>query len=70
MATVQYITKPCMVCGKTTGLTLDLDKVQLWRDGALVQNVWPEWTPGERELLITGTHDECWDAMFSDEEKM
>jgi hypothetical protein len=26
----------------------------------------PEWSMDKRELVITGTHPECWDKMFSE----
>ena len=28
----------------------------------------PMFTLGERELLMTGTHPECWDALFAEDE--
>ena len=65
---MDYITPPCFGCGKATALSLDADKVGRWKAGALIQEVWPEKTPAERELLITGTHPACWDALIGDED--
>ena len=65
---VNYQTNPCMVCTKTSVVALDPDKVARWKAGELMQNVWPEFTPDERELLQTGTHPKCWDEMFPDKE--
>lgn len=31
-----------------------------------IQDAFPEWSADKRELLITGTHPECWDAIFED----
>ena len=64
MSMVFYETKSCTVCHKTSKVALQKASFIRWRDGEHVQNVWPEMTPDERELLITGTHPKCWDEMF------
>ncbi len=61
-------TKPCISCGEVSTLELEPEKVRRYEAGEHVQNVWPEKSPGERELLITGTHPDCWDKMFPEEE--
>ena len=63
---ITYQTKPCPVCHHTSRVQLDEAKIQAWRGGKHVQNVWPEKSPDERELLITGTHPKCWDKMFGE----
>lgn len=65
---MHFVTKPCIVCKQTSMLSLDMDDFLRWQGGELVQNVWPDWTPDQRELLITGTHPECWDEMFKEVE--
>jgi hypothetical protein len=39
-----------------------------WRDGKVdgqfIQQALPMLSAGDREVLISGTHDECWDKMF------
>lgn len=60
---VTVTTRPCMMCGETSEMVLDLDKVNRWQRGEFVQNVFPELSAAERELLISGTHGHCWDAM-------
>jgi len=37
--------------------------------GRLVQDIWPDLTPGEREFIMTGITDEEWDAAFGEDEK-
>lgn len=61
-------TRPCMKCGKASILEVKQEQFNRWRKGEHVQNVWPEWSSDERELLITGTHPECWKRMFGDDE--
>ena len=61
-------TPPCMGCQKKTEVPLPREQVERWRGGELIQHVWPHWTPEDRELLMSGTHDDCWKQMFPDEE--
>lgn len=66
---LDFRTRNCIHCGKASIVSLDVEKVIRWQGGAHVQTVWPEMTPEERELLVTGTHPECWDIMFPEEEE-
>lgn len=68
MSVITVETRPCTVCGSTTALTLDRDKFERWQQGELIQNVWPEKTADEREMLITGIHPVCWDNIFGEED--
>ena len=61
---VTYTTRPCMWCGQRSSIAVDEDKYDAWVNGTLVQDAFPDWTPELRELLITGTHPDCWDKMF------
>jgi hypothetical protein len=61
---VTYTTPECVVCGVSSDLQLDEEKLIQWHYGAHIQDVFSELTPSERELIVTGTHDECWDQLF------
>jgi len=61
-------TNACIVCGQSSLLNLDTDKLMRWKSGERVQTVWPEWSSDQRELLITGTHPKCWEQMFGGDE--
>ena len=37
-----------------------------WQGGELIQEALPELSAGERELLMSGTWDPCWDELFGD----
>jgi hypothetical protein len=66
--TVNFYPKRCMLCGNgNEPMQLDVDKLHRWQNGELIQNVFPELSVDEREILITGTHPECWDRKFGDE---
>ena len=62
---ITFETQPCMNCEERSLIDLDEKKFQRWTGGEVIQNVWPELSAGDRELLITGTHPSCWDSMFS-----
>lgn len=64
MALIKLITPACTICEKTSTLELDHRDIAAWKAGALIQDVWPDLTPDVRELLISGTHPECWDSLF------
>jgi hypothetical protein len=53
-------TNPCPECGERTMMEVSLMGYMQWKGGALIQNAFPNLTNDERELLITGTHSECW----------
>ena len=61
-------------CGIGVGIIgLDDADVQRYVNGELVQNVWPNFTEDDREVLIgwrTGFYacPRCWDKIFSDVE--
>ena len=57
------MTPPCYRCHRPSYVQVDPLDYQRWCRGALIQDVWPDWTPAERELLKTGIHSECWKAM-------
>jgi hypothetical protein len=42
-------------------------RVALWKAGELAQRAFPELTAGQREAIMTGTCDPCWDQMFAED---
>ncbi len=55
----------CRQCHKWTTLAFTIQQEQAWREGQYIQNVAPELTPDERELLISGTCGPCFDSLFA-----
>lgn len=46
-------------------MQVDQDKYDSWTQGeGLIQDIFPELTDGDRELLISATCDECWEKLF------
>lgn len=69
MAIIQ--TGMCLMCHKTGTVEIPDEAVSRfkdWRAGkGHIQNLLPELSAGDREQLMTGTHDACFDAMFAGE---
>lgn len=62
------VTNPCISCKAVSHVQVDEDKYNEWQNGKHVQEVWPDKPREWRELLITGTHGDCWDKMFGPDE--
>lgn len=67
MSTILYTTPACQVCEKRSEVPLDAERFEKWKAGELVQDVWPEMNADRREVLVTGTHPECWKKLFGEE---
>lgn len=65
METITVTTDPCRQCKVASALVVPREGYEAWRSGALIQNVLPTLTVDERELLMTGTHPQCWDELMS-----
>lgn len=65
------ITRKSMMSGVTRTRDLPITAAQLeaWRNGALVQNAFPNLSPSDREFLMTGMTDEEWDKAFAEVEE-
>ena len=59
----------CHICGEQSTVELTVDEFAAMNAGLHIQNALPDRNADFRELLITGTHSECWDAMFADDEE-
>lgn len=64
----------CPYCGKQPRINLspeDEAAYHAWepRRGPFIQDALPNLSADERELLLTGTHPECWNAMFPPDEE-
>ena len=67
--TMTTMTTPaCAVCQRTSEITAPEAGVKLWREGARIQDALPTLTPDEREMLINGTHPDCFDELFGEDD--
>jgi hypothetical protein len=54
----------CCRCGESNIITVDKQALANWKNGMFIQDAFPNLTVGEREIILTGIHDVCWDIMF------
>lgn len=67
MEMVRLVTPQCGVCGRTGIVEVPaLGCIRRLRDGATVQDAFPELPRALREQIVTGTHPACWDELFDD----
>lgn len=60
---IEITTQACPVCEEVSTLEVFRSGFDSWMDGAFVQDAFPELSADERELLISGTHSDCWDSL-------
>ena len=61
------IDKKCVECGKKFTLEVNQNDYDDWKSGKLVQKAFPYLKAGERELLISGLCEDCFDKLFEDD---
>ena len=66
--TKTIITDGCVICGERSYMTVNLDSYTKWTNGVYAQDAFPTMTADEREMLISGTHPQCFDEIFGQEE--
>jgi hypothetical protein len=64
------ITRQSSFTGKVHSMDLNVTEAQLgrWEAGELIQNVFPDLSPDDREFLMTGVSKEEWAEFVGDEE--
>lgn len=55
----------CVGCHKKFTLAVTQEQIDRWNNGELIQRAMPDLTDGERELLLSGNCDACFDAIFA-----
>lgn len=66
-----FVIRVCRICNKLEEREIDINSIQLydWMSGTLLQVAAPHLTDDEREFMISGTHPECWDKVFPEEDQ-
>ena len=54
----------CVICKRVKTLELNVDAMKEWQNGKLIQDAFPNLSEDDRELMISGTCGECFDAMM------
>ena len=57
--------KECCHCGEESWFRITEKEYEAWitNDG-YIQDVFPHMSNEDREVMISGTHPDCWNAMF------
>lgn len=66
--TIVVTTPACTLCHRTSTLQVPAVGYHEWQAGEFIQVALPNLTADEREMLKTGTHPDCWDSIFPDED--
>lgn len=61
-----YATKRCMHCGKPGIIGVNENELFAYLRGELAQDAFKTLPAPLREQVISGTHPECWDAIFGE----
>lgn len=69
MSKLTVITPTCFVCSERSEVEVNQTGWDKWQSGLYIQDAFPEMSADEREMLLTGTHPECWAKMFPPEEE-
>lgn len=62
------LTQECKCCGSEKSIVISMQDYISWlHQNQSVQEIFPEMSPGDRELFfISGICSECWDKMFAE----
>lgn len=61
------VTQVCPLCDEISEVMVEESGLEEWLNGALIQDALPDLTPGQRETLLSGCHEGCFDAAFREE---
>lgn len=62
------MTKPCFYCGDSALIAVSDSDLERYINGALIQEAFPEMSIVDREMLISGTHEACWNDIYGGDE--
>lgn len=62
------ILRKCPLCGKPSEVEVPAQGLWEWEHGAFVQKAFPDLTPGQREQVMNGAHEDCFDQAFREDE--
>jgi hypothetical protein len=58
----------CVVCHTVHTIEVSKERYDAWQGGRLIQEVWPDSTSEEREIMISGTCPGCFNILFPADE--
>ena len=65
---MKQVRTKCPYCNKVTILEMTDEQYDEYCLGhKYIQDIFPDWSPGKREMLITGICPDCWNKIFNEE---
>lgn len=61
-------TSPCLVCSIPSVVEVDTTEYQRYLEGQYVQVAFSQTSAEDRELIMTGTHPECWKTLGAEDD--
>jgi hypothetical protein len=59
------VDRNCTLCTKDSFVeNVPAKRLELWQAGEYPQRAFPNMSAADREILLSGTHDECWQKAF------
>lgn len=62
--TTIVVNRICRQCISETKIEMTADQFVRWQDGGLIQEVCPDMSADDRELLISAICPDCWKELF------
>lgn len=59
----------CPRCKKVGYIAVSTEAYNAWKDGAYIQDAFPDMSADVREMLVSGIDPECWAAIFQFDEE-
>ena len=63
------IQRECPHCHKLQIINVDDNQYNDWLAGKNIQRAFPDLSPNQREILMSGICPECWEEIFPDEDE-
>lgn len=61
-----HIHRTCNGCQESYTIFLNQKHYNAWYNGAFIQDAFPYLTTGQREMIKTGYHSNCFDKLFAE----
>jgi len=58
----------CIICNTNQTILVLQSSIDAYKSGTLVQHAFPYLTPADREMIISGVCDMCFDTILRDKE--
>lgn len=66
---IEITTISCIACDEESTVEVPQEEYDKWENGTYVQDVFKSLTDNERELLVSGIHERCWEYILDGDEE-